>query len=87
MPRRIEFKKGIPIYVQIAEQLRNEISDGSLPVGKPFPSEEEMKRTFGVARGTVRQARSVLKDEGLIQMQRGGPPIVIRQPGDRDEPG
>ena len=68
------------IYLQIADHLRGLISDGTLPVGSPFPSEDELAKTYGTARGTVQHARAVLVKEGLIEGRRGKRYIVIRRP-------
>lgn len=78
-PTPIHFHEN-KIYLQIAEQLRRLISDGALVVGGPLPSEAEMMRTYGTARGTVRQARAVLEKEGLIRARRGKRHIVVKRP-------
>lgn len=58
-------------HQEIASQLRKAIRDGSLPPGAAIPSEAELVREFGVARGTIRQAIATLRTEGLVSSGQG----------------
>ena len=58
-----------PAYIQIADELRQEI--GLMGEGERLPSETVLVRRFGVARMTVRQAIRVLRDEGLVEAEQG----------------
>jgi len=62
----------------IAAALRGEISSGTLAAGAPLPSEAQLTATYGVSRGTVRQALAALRSEGLINGGRGRSPRVTR---------
>ncbi|WP_433890714.1 GntR family transcriptional regulator [Streptomyces sp. CA-111067] len=70
----------IPPYRQIADQLREHIADGSIPVGRRIPSMVEMEQQYGVARDTLRKAVQVLKDEGLVETVNGMGVYVIAPP-------
>ncbi|MEU5668926.1 GntR family transcriptional regulator [Micromonospora sp. NPDC047753] len=59
-----------PRYRQIADELRARITTGTLPAGAPLPTEVELMEQWGVARGTVREAISLLRAEGLITTAR-----------------
>lgn len=72
----------IPPYRQIADALRAEIADGTIPVGRRIPSIVEMEDRFGVARDTLRKATQVLKDEGLVETVQGMGIYVVKVPGD-----
>lgn len=61
----------IPVYHQIARQLKALIEDESLENGDLIPSERELCDTFGVSRMTVRQAIDVLVNEGALVRQKG----------------
>ena len=61
----------IPLYVQLAEVLRERIARGHWRAGGKLPSLEELVREFDVARVTVRQAVDVLAREGLLSPERG----------------
>ncbi|WIM70286.1 GntR family transcriptional regulator [Corynebacterium suedekumii] len=58
-------------YEEIAAYLRNAIREGTFEPGDPLPSEAELCRRFDSARGTVRQALSLLRSEGVISSGQG----------------
>lgn len=60
-----------PLYRQLADRLRADITSGVFPVGAPLPTELELCRTHDVSRHTVRDALRVLREEGLIARRRG----------------
>lgn len=64
-------------HEQIAEALREAISDGRHPVGSALPSEAELAERHGVSRGTVRQAVSALQAEGMIGSRQGARRVVL----------
>ncbi|MBA7574043.1 hypothetical protein ES708_15845 [subsurface metagenome] len=49
----VEFKSGIPLYIQIKNYIREEIKSGTLKVGDKIPSEELLCEKFNVSRITV----------------------------------
>lgn len=55
-----------PLYTQLADILREMITSGELEARSPLPSESYLQQEQGVARGTVRQAIGILRDEGLV---------------------
>ncbi|MFJ9420652.1 GntR family transcriptional regulator [Streptomyces sp. NPDC101249] len=61
----------VPPYRQIADDLRRQIQDGTIPVGRRIPSMVEMEQEYGVARDTLRKATAVLKNEGLVETVNG----------------
>jgi DNA-binding GntR family transcriptional regulator len=61
----------VPPYRQIADDLRRQIEDGTIPPGRRIPSMVELEQTYNVARDTLRKATQVLKDEGLVQTVQG----------------
>lgn len=60
-----------PKYRQLAAILRERIESGVLQPGQPIPSEVELEQESGLARGTIRKAVAVLRDEGLVVTTRG----------------
>ena len=57
----------MPLYRQLADELRRQISSGKIPVHRPIPSKKTLVQAFGVAPGTVERALDVLKAEGLLE--------------------
>lgn len=55
-----------PVYLRVVEDLRRQITDGSLPPGAPIPSRHQITRRYGVGETAARHALRVLAQEGLI---------------------
>src|SRR5258707_1741822 len=74
-------------YSQLAEQLAGEIVDGRYPLGSRLPTEAELCRDTGLARGTVRQALQRIQDAGMISRRPGdGSRVVALAPLDDYQP-
>ena len=56
---------------QIAEQIREAITDGTLKADDQLPTEEELARQFRVSRPTIREALKRLAAQSLIRSRRG----------------
>jgi DNA-binding GntR family transcriptional regulator len=56
----------LPVWQQIAEELRAAITDGTMAPGTQLPTEAELTEKYQVARNTARQAISALVHEGLV---------------------
>ncbi|WP_198033362.1 MULTISPECIES: GntR family transcriptional regulator [Actinomycetes] len=68
-------------FQRIADELRAEF--GAQQDDGRLPSEAELTRRFGVARGTVRKALLVLRDQGLIEAEQGAGWRRVRSADDR----
>lgn len=73
----------IPLYLQVEESLRSQISSGALPPYSQVPSEPALARTFGVSRMTARNAVDRLVSAGLAFRRAGkgtfvAPPKIAR---------
>jgi DNA-binding FadR family transcriptional regulator len=55
-----------PLYLQVAEQIRDAILRGDLGSGERLPTERELSETFGVSRASVREALRSLQAHGLV---------------------
>lgn len=67
----IDHTSPIPLHRQIEELIRGLIESGNYDGGKLLPREEELARTFGVSRNTVRQGIYKLVLEGLLVRKKG----------------
>jgi DNA-binding GntR family transcriptional regulator len=56
----------VPVYVQIADVIEEQIRSGDLAPGRRIPSETDIRQTFGVARETARRAVAVLRERGVV---------------------
>lgn len=61
----------IPLYQQIASQLRQKIEDGTLNPGSKLPNEEALRQAYQTSRVTVRNAIAILAEEGLVDRRHG----------------
>ena len=63
--------RNVPLSVQIGTQLREQIMNGTWPVGTKVPGEHDLVRTFGTSRNTVREALRALVHLGLLESRPG----------------
>ncbi len=71
---------GTSKYERIADELRQQIIDGTLAPGARFPTLAEIQETYSVAEGTAYQATRVLLNEGLISTKPGAQTRVRERP-------
>lgn len=69
-----------PRYIQIANQLRNSIQTGHYQTGDRLPAESQLAQQFQVNRHTLRQAVSLLRQEGTLRVERGKGTFVSASP-------
>ena len=67
-------------YRQLADLLRDAIAAGDYPPGSPLPSEPVLAERYGVSRPTVNRAISILRNEGVVRVERGRGTIVREIP-------
>ncbi|WP_047458150.1 FadR/GntR family transcriptional regulator [Rhizobium rhizogenes] len=59
------------IAKQVAENIKSAILDGRLKIDERLPTEEDLARSFGISRPTVREALKRLAAQNLIHSRRG----------------
>ncbi len=59
--------KQIPLYEHIYETMRDQILDGTYPIGQRLPSEKQLEDIFHVSRITSKKAMTMLANEGIIE--------------------
>ena len=59
------------LYIQIFNQIRDAILDGTFKVGDKLPSEKELCQMFSVSRVPVREALCALELNGLVESNQG----------------
>ncbi len=74
----------VPLYHQLAAQLKHAVSSGTLPKGSYLGNELDLAEQWQVSRPTVRRAIQELVDDGLLVRRRGvGTQVVndeVRRP-------
>ncbi|MCW3044134.1 MAG: transcriptional regulator, GntR family [Actinobacteria bacterium] len=71
MPEALDRKGDRALYLQIADQLREQVVTGKLAPGSRLPSEHSLMAAYDASRDTVRKAIGVLKAEGRLDSERG----------------
>ena len=71
MPTRLNNDSASPLYRQLMQRLRSEITGGVYPVHSRIPSEQELCESYSVSRVTVRKALAELTCEGLLRRMQG----------------
>jgi GntR family phosphonate transport system transcriptional regulator len=73
-------QEALPLYIQIASELRQNIQESVFKVGDRLPTETELSDRFGVNRHTLRRAIEVLRQEGIVGVERGRGTFVVAAP-------
>jgi DNA-binding GntR family transcriptional regulator len=61
----------VPLYQQVAAEIRRRIDAGEIPPGHAVPSEPEIADEFEVSRITATKALRLLREEGLVYLVQG----------------
>ncbi len=67
----LDFNSGIPIYVQIVDQVRALLLSGELKPGDQLPTVRQLASELRVNFNTIARAYRLLDEAGLISTQRG----------------
>lgn len=70
---------GVPIYEQIAGQIKGLILSGSLKEGEPLPSMRNLAQDLRISVITTKRAYEILESEGLIESYTGKGSFVSAQ--------
>lgn len=66
----------IPAYIQIHDQIKAEIDQKIWKIGQRLPSERDLAEKFQVSRMTLRQAITLLVEEGVLERRVGSGTFV-----------
>ena len=66
----------LPAYMKIHDQIKKDIDDGHWKIGERLPSERDLAEEFEVSRMTLRQAISLLVEEGVLERRVGSGTFV-----------
>ena len=62
-PGRPELEPRIPLYLQVAQLVRQDVMAGKYRTGDMLPSERALTAAYGVSQATVRQAPEVVNGD------------------------
>jgi GntR family transcriptional regulator len=79
MPEMIDPDDFLPRYYQLANILRESISNGKFTSHQPIPSERQLESLYSVSRTTIRQAIDLLIRQGFIYREHGRGTFVSPQ--------
>jgi GntR family transcriptional regulator len=68
---QVDQKSGIPIYVQVMDQIKHLIATGALQPGDQLPTIRELAVNLTINLHTVAHAYAELEREGFLSIQRG----------------
>jgi DNA-binding GntR family transcriptional regulator len=71
MPRVVDHASNIPVYVQLADILRDMINSGELQPHRALPPIPRLMQEHDVSDGTVKRAIGILRSEGLVELVKG----------------
>ncbi len=75
-----------PLWVQTADLIQGQISDGSLAAGARLPPERELCQQLGISRVTLRKALNQLVEAGVLNASHGRGWYVAKKPTRREWP-
>jgi len=82
MQIKIDFRSSSPIYVQIMEQIRQQVANGELKLGDQLPTVRQLATDLRVNFNTVARAYRLLDEAGLISTQHGRGTYIWEQPSE-----
>jgi GntR family transcriptional regulator len=71
MIARIDFQSGVPVYLQIVQQVKAAAATGLIRAGDPLPSVRAMAEDLRINRNTVARAYAELESESVIETRQG----------------
>lgn len=68
---QVDRTESIPLHDQAAAEIRRAVAEGEAGPGERLPLAKDLAAVLGVYKNTVRRALHILRDEGLLDFQRG----------------
>jgi GntR family transcriptional regulator len=67
----VDLASEVPIYQQLRDRIVEAIAEGVLTDGSPLPATRALAADFGINFHTVNKAYDLLRQQGLIRLNRG----------------
>src|ERR1700730_2992263 len=79
-PVKVDRADPLALHDQVAAEIRRAIADGEASPGERLPLAKDMAAILGVNKNTVIRALHILREEGLLDFQRGRGVRVVGTP-------
>lgn len=76
MQLRLNFNSGVPIYVQLMEQIKHAVETGAVRTGEQLPTIRKVAEDLAMNPNTVARAYRELEREGVIEVRHGSGAFV-----------
>ncbi|MBM3150626.1 MAG: GntR family transcriptional regulator [Chloroflexi bacterium] len=80
MNLELDFRSGIPIYLQVVDRIKEMIADGRLKPGGQLPTVRALAADLRVNFNTVARAYRILDEAGVISTQQGRGTYILDEP-------
>lgn len=80
MNLEIDFRSGIPIYLQVVERIKEHIASGRLSPGTQLPTVRALAQELRVNFNTIARAYRILDETGIISTQQGRGTYIMNIP-------
>jgi GntR family transcriptional regulator len=80
MNLELDFRSGIPIYLQVVESIKEQIASGRLNPGDQLPTVRALALELRVNFNTVARAYRLLDEAGIISTQQGRGTYILEMP-------
>lgn len=78
----VDLASEVPIYQQLRDRIVEAIADGVLTEGSPLPATRALAADFGINFHTVNKAYDLLRQQGLIRLNRKTGAVVTEAVAD-----
>ena len=80
MNLEIDFRSGIPIYLQVVERIKERLASGLMKPGDQLPTVRSLASDLRVNFNTIARAYRIMDDAGIISTQQGRGTYILEAP-------
>lgn len=76
----LDFRSGLPIYLQVVDQIKERIAGGQLKPGDQLPTVRTLALELRVNFNTIARSYRILDEVGIISTQQGRGTYILNNP-------
>jgi len=80
MNLELDFRSGIPIYLQVVERIKERLAAGQLQPGDQLPTVRSLALELRVNFNTIARAYRIMDESGIISTQQGRGTYILEIP-------